>query len=56
MNDLSQPSAERSKFAIELLDKIADAVLSYKAKPKSKASKKRKRKESKLGTQNSNHR
>jgi hypothetical protein len=45
MKDLSQPSAERSKLAIELLDKIADTVLAYR--PKSKAKKPRKRKKAK---------
>ena len=44
MKDLAQPSAERSKLALDLLDKISDAVLAYRPKPKSKAAKKRKRK------------
>ncbi len=43
MKNLSQPSVERSRFAIELLDKISDAVLSYKPKKKSKAARKRKK-------------
>jgi hypothetical protein len=36
----------------ELLDKITDAILAYKPKPKSKAAKRRKRKADKSGREN----